>query len=144
MVTASERGLVSLRLGEVATGRDSFAAAVAHEHAQEARRQLLAYFDGRLREFNIPVDLRDRTEFQQRVLEACQMVPYGQTLTYGQLALRAGYPGAARAVGQVMAANQVAIVVPCHRIVGRRGMLTGYGYGLDLKRRLLEMEGSGA
>lgn len=104
----------------------------------------MAYFDGRLREFNIPVDLRDRTEFQQRVLEACQMVPYGQTLTYGQLALRAGYPGAARAVGQVMAANQVAIVVPCHRIVGRRGMLTGYGYGLDLKRRLLEMEGSGA
>ncbi|MEN6644089.1 MAG: methylated-DNA--[protein]-cysteine S-methyltransferase [Armatimonadia bacterium] len=143
VITASELGLVSLRLGEVATGRDSFEAAAAHEHTHEARRQLLAYFGGHLRDFEIPVDLSGRTEFQRRVLEACRRVPYGETLTYGELALRAGYPRAARAVGQVMATNQVAIVVPCHRVIGSGGRLTGYGYGLDLKRKLLEMECGG-
>lgn len=141
VITAGEGGLLSVRLREVAAGRASFASGAGHEYAQEARRQLQAYFSGELQGFEVPLDLSGRTEFQRRVLAACQAVAYGSTVTYGELAARSGYPGAARAVGQVMATNRLAIVVPCHRVLGSGGRLTGYGYGLALKRELLEREG---
>lgn len=141
-IAAGARGLVSVRFcdpGEACEGSSGLSGA-AGELLAEAGRQLEAYFEGRLREFDLPLDLTGRTEFQRRVLESCLQIGYGELLTYGELAWRSGYPGAARAVGQVMATNRLALVIPCHRVVGSGGRLTGYGYGLEVKRRLLEME----
>ncbi len=83
------------------------------------------------------------TRFQQKVLARCQQIPYGCTMTYGELAKQVGHPGAARAVGGVMRVNNCPLVVPCHRVLGSNGKLTGFsaGSGLDLKQRLLQMEG---
>jgi methylated-DNA-[protein]-cysteine S-methyltransferase len=100
----------------------------------EARRQLDEYFAGTRREFELDVDLRPTREFGR--------VPYGELTTYGTLAARAGKPRAARAVGTVMNRNPIPIVLPCHRVVGSTGALTGYGGGLDRKRTLLELEGA--
>jgi methylated-DNA-[protein]-cysteine S-methyltransferase len=136
---ATERGLTEVRLGEVVEARDGAGTAVL----EQARRELLAYCEGKLRDFAVPVDLEGRTEFQRRVLTACRRIGYGETLTYGELAWRAGYPRAARAVGQVMATNRLALVIPCHRVIGSGGKLTGYGYGLALKERLLALERGG-
>ena len=108
----------------------------------EARRQLDEYFAGKRREFELPVDLSLAREFGRTVLEELAQVPYGELTTYGALAARAGRPRAARAVGTVMNRNPVPIVLPCHRVVGSTGALTGYGGGLDRKRTLLELEGA--
>jgi methylated-DNA-[protein]-cysteine S-methyltransferase len=104
-----------------------------------AREQLERYFDGALTEFDLPLDLAG-SRFCLRVWEALREIPYGQTLSYGELALRVGRPGAARAVGIANARNPVAIVVPCHRVIGADGSLTGYGGGKERKRALLELE----
>jgi methylated-DNA-[protein]-cysteine S-methyltransferase len=104
--------------------------------------QLRAYFAGRLREFRLPVALRG-SAFQLAVWRALQAIPYGETRSYGQVAAAIGRPTAARAVGAACAANPVAIVVPCHRVIGRDGALTGFGGGLDAKRLLLAREGRG-
>ena len=90
----------------------------------------------------ILVRTKHRTEFQQRVLAATQAIEFGETISYGELAARVGSPRAARAVGAVMASNQIPIIIPCHRVVGSRGELTGFSAptGLDLKARLLDME----
>lgn len=146
VLTASRAGLTSVRLapraepsaGSCAAGAPPSAEALAI--LREAQRQLQAYFAGRLQCFELPLDLTGRTEFAQRVLRACAAIPYGETMSYGELAGRSGHPGAARAVGQVMATNPWAVVVPCHRVVGSDGRLTGYGYGLPCKQRLLRME----
>ena len=108
----------------------------------EARRQLDEYFAGRRKDFDLAIDLRPTREFARTVLEQLARVPYGELTTYGMLAARAGRPRAARAVGTVMNRNPVPIVLPCHRVVGSTGSLTGYGGGLDRKRTLLELEGS--
>jgi methylated-DNA-[protein]-cysteine S-methyltransferase len=107
----------------------------------DVRRELDEYFDGRRRSFDLPLDLRV-AEFPAAVLDELARVPYGQTDTYGKLAARAGRPKAARAVGTIMNRNPIPIVLPCHRIVGANGALTGYAGGLDVKRRLLELEGA--
>jgi methylated-DNA-[protein]-cysteine S-methyltransferase len=104
------------------------------------KRKLQQYFDGQRVLFDEPLDLREATAFQRRVWTAVRDIPYGETRSYGQIARQAGSPGAARAVGQAMAANPMPIVVPCHRVIGSAGDLRGFGGGLDLKRRLLEME----
>ena len=109
----------------------------------EAGRQLLAYFAGTLREFSLPLDLQG-TEFQLRVWHALLEIPYGETRSYREIARRIGAPQAVRAVGAANGANPVAIVVPCHRVVGSNGKLVGYGGGLPLKKRLLELEGRAA
>jgi methylated-DNA-[protein]-cysteine S-methyltransferase len=106
----------------------------------EAARQLRAYFAGQLREFQLPLDI-EGTEFQKRVWREVAAIPYGDTRSYLQIATALGSPGAVRAVGAANGANPVPIVVPCHRVVGAGGKLVGYGGGLALKRRLLEMEG---
>jgi len=90
----------------------------------------------------VPVAFRGGTPFQQRVWEELRSIPRGETLTYGELAARIGRPGAARAVGSAVARNPVAIVVPCHRVVGADGSLTGYAGGLERKRTLLAIEGA--
>jgi methylated-DNA-[protein]-cysteine S-methyltransferase len=107
----------------------------------DVRRELDEYFDGSRREFDLPIDLRV-APFYADVLRELARVPYGSTDTYGALANRVGRPKAARAVGTVMNRNPIPIVLPCHRIVGASGALTGYAGGLDIKRRLLELEGA--
>ncbi|MGW1835982.1 methylated-DNA--[protein]-cysteine S-methyltransferase [Streptomyces sp. BBFR2] len=104
--------------------------------------QLAAYFRGDLTVFDLPLDLGG-TPFQRRVWAALLTIPYGTTLTYGQLADRLGTPSAARAVGLANGRNPVSIIVPCHRVIGASGSLTGYGGGLANKRRLLALETAG-
>jgi methylated-DNA-[protein]-cysteine S-methyltransferase len=104
------------------------------------KRELAEYFEGRRREFDLPVDLRGRSEFSRAVLEHLARVPYGEVTTYGSLAARSGRPRAARAVGTIMNRNPIPIVLPCHRVVGSTGSLVGYGGGLARKRQLLDLE----
>jgi len=104
------------------------------------KTKLQRYFDGQQVLFDEPLDLSGGTAFQRRVWLAVRDIPYGETRSYGQIARQVGSPGAARAVGRAMATNPVPIVVPCHRVIGSDGDLRGFGGGLDLKRRMLEME----
>jgi methylated-DNA-[protein]-cysteine S-methyltransferase len=109
---------------------------------ERVRRELDEYFAGRRHAFDLELDLRAAPEFHQRVLAELARVEYGQTTTYGALAAQVGAPKAARAVGTVMNRNPVPIVLPCHRVVGASGSLTGYGGGLDRKEWLLRLEGA--
>ncbi len=103
--------------------------------------QLTAYLEGSLRVFSVPLDLRG-TSFQLEVWQALLEVGYGETCSYACVAARIGRPAAVRAVGMANGSNPVPIFVPCHRVIGRDGTLTGYGGGLDLKERLLRLEGA--
>ncbi|HEU5443511.1 MAG TPA: methylated-DNA--[protein]-cysteine S-methyltransferase [Steroidobacteraceae bacterium] len=103
--------------------------------------QLGEYFAGRRHSFDLPLAPRG-TEFQRRVWRALTGIPYGTTISYGELARRIGQPSASRAVGLANGANPLPIVVPCHRVIGANGSLTGFGGGLPIKRRLLALEGS--
>jgi methylated-DNA-[protein]-cysteine S-methyltransferase len=106
-----------------------------------AREQLLAYFAGERRRFDLPLAAHG-TAFQQRVWAALREIPFGETRTYGQLAAQLGNPAASRAVGGANATNPICLIVPCHRVIGSDGSLTGFAFGEDIKRRLLEHEGS--
>ena len=106
----------------------------------ELSTQLTAYFEGSLRRFSIPLDLRG-TPFQLAVWQALQAIPYGEVRSYGDIARMIGRPRAVRAVGMANHDNPVPIIVPCHRVIGSNRALTGYGGGLDLKERLLQLEG---
>jgi len=122
-------------------------AQVASEAADEHPREdlierLQRYADGESSDFDdISIDLTGRTLFQRKVLEACRAIPWGSTRTYGELALEAGYPGAARAVGSVMSKNRIPLIIPCHRVLAANG-LGGFSAprGVSLKRRLLALE----
>lgn len=105
----------------------------------ETARQLRAYFAGELREFRLPLDLQG-SPFQLSVWRALRAIPYGQTRSYSDIARAVGSPQAMRAVGAANGSNPVPIVVPCHRVIGAGGSLVGYGGGLPLKKRLLELE----
>lgn len=107
----------------------------------EALRQLDAYFAGRLRRFELPL-APEGTPFQLGVWRALCAIPYGETLSYGALARLLGKPGASRAVGLANGRNPLPIVVPCHRVIGSDGSLTGFGGGLPTKRLLLKLEGA--
>jgi methylated-DNA-[protein]-cysteine S-methyltransferase len=107
----------------------------------DVRRELDEYFEGRRRTFDLALDLRV-APFHEAVLHELARVPYGRTETYGALAAKVGRPKAARAVGTVMNRNPIPIVLPCHRILGANGSLTGYAGGLHVKRALLELEGA--
>lgn len=104
-----------------------------------ARTQLLEYLSGARRSFDLPLDPAG-TAFQRSVWEALAAIPYGQTRTYGEIAAAVGRPRAVRAVGQANHVNPLPIFIPCHRVVGKNGALTGYAGGLDLKRALLALE----
>lgn len=106
----------------------------------EVARQLDAYFAGDRRTFDLPLGIRGGSDFQHEVWAALRDIPAGTTVTYGDLAARLGRPGSARAVGGAVARNPISIVVPCHRVVGSGGSLTGYAGGLAAKRRLLALE----
>jgi methylated-DNA-[protein]-cysteine S-methyltransferase len=105
----------------------------------EVRAQLAGYFDGTLTEFDLPLTLAG-TPFQQRVWTALRDIPYGETVSYGELAEQLGNPKASRAVGLANGKNPVSIIVPCHRVIGANGDLTGYGGGIERKRHLLDFE----
>lgn len=105
----------------------------------DAVEQLDAYFAGELTDFDVDLDMQG-TDFQRRVWAALRTIPYGETRSYGEIATSIGTPGASRAVGLANGRNPVSIIVPCHRVVGSTGNLTGYGGGLDRKRTLLALE----
>jgi methylated-DNA-[protein]-cysteine S-methyltransferase len=105
-----------------------------------AQTLLTAYYAGEHVTFDVPLDLSGQPPFRRKVLRAAAKIPYGRTVTYGELAARCGNPKAARAVGQAMARNPVPPLVPCHRVIGSDGSLVGFGGGLEAKRRLLDME----
>lgn len=136
-LAASDRALMYLSLGGELGGERIEAA--DHPVLREAARQLRAYFAGKLRRFDLPLDLRG-TPFQQRVWSELLRIPFGETRSYGELARAIGNPNASRAVGAANGRNPIAIVVPCHRVIGSDGGLCGFGGGLDYKRRLLDLE----
>ena len=106
---------------------------------QHAIAQLAAYFAGRLRRFDLTI-APEGTPFQREVWSALTRIPYGETVSYGELTARLGRPRASRAVGAANGRNPIPIVIPCHRVIGANGSLTGFGGGLPIKRRLLELE----
>jgi methylated-DNA-[protein]-cysteine S-methyltransferase len=106
---------------------------------KEVIRQLDAYFEGKLKDFDLPLVL-DGTEFQLLVWNNLRKIPYGETVSYGQLARRIGSPDAARAVGLANGSNPIPIIIPCHRVIGSNGDLTGFGGGLPTKKKLLALE----
>ena len=109
------------------------------EPFKAAADQLDAYFDGELTRFDVPLAPHG-SEFQQRVWAALQEIPYGRTESYGELAERIGSPGGARAVGLANGKNPIGIIIPCNRVVGADGSLTGYGGGIERKKQLLDLE----
>jgi len=107
----------------------------------DAHAQLHAYFAGELQDFELALAPQG-TDFQRLVWRGLCEIPYGETISYGELAERIGAPGAARAVGLANGSNPIAVIIPCHRVIGADGSLTGYGGGLDRKRTLLALEGA--
>jgi methylated-DNA-[protein]-cysteine S-methyltransferase len=108
--------------------------------AQRAAEKIKRYFDGEVISFDEPLDLADAPEFFARVWTELRKVPRGETISYGELARRSGNPRAARAVGTAMATNPVPIIVPCHRVIRSDGSIGGFGGGLAMKQRMLELE----
>ena len=149
LVATSERGLAAISFDTDTEDRLEQFARIAGPRVlrsprsvDTARRELDEYFEGRRRAFDLSLDLRALPSFTVSVLGELARVPYGKTTTYGELARRVGHPRAARAVGTVMNRNRIPIVLPCHRVVGSTGSLTGYAGGLDVKQALLELEGA--
>ena len=143
-LASTDRGLcrISYRVeGQEEELARTYGVRVLRMPLDSVRRELDEYFEGHRREFDLSLDLRV-APFHEAVLHELARVPYGRTETYGTLAAKVGRPKAARAVGTVMNRNPIPIVLPCHRIVGANGSLTGYAGGLHVKRALLELEGA--
>jgi O-6-methylguanine DNA methyltransferase len=148
LILSSEKGLV--RIMFIDTKQELFLHKLKNEYTditfvedksknQTALDQLKEYFAGTRKNFTLPLDLRG-TPFQKQVWAALGQVPYGQTCSYGEIASRIGKPGSARAVGMANHNNPIPIVIPCHRIIGADGSLTGYGAGIHIKEKLLNLE----
>jgi len=146
-ITASIRGVLKVDL----TGKAYNPKAVIREesssqalqNATMALEQILEYLNGKRLFFNLPIDWSFVTPFQRQVLEITQFIPFGESLTYGQIAVRLGKPNASRAVGGALGRNPMPIIIPCHRVVGANGNLTGFSAaeGILTKQWLLELEG---
>jgi methylated-DNA-[protein]-cysteine S-methyltransferase len=132
-----DRALTRIGFTEAAAPQGDAAAISA------AAIQLEQYFAGERTEFDIELEL-DGTPFERRVWDEVRAIPYGETATYAEIARRVGSPAACRAVGRANGRNPVAVIVPCHRVVGSDGSLTGYAGGIEMKRALLELESNGA
>jgi methylated-DNA-[protein]-cysteine S-methyltransferase len=136
-LVAGERGIEQIRFDGIPPED-----AVRHDDVpvlKQASQQLQAYFDGALRTFDLPLSPHG-TAFQQSVWDALLAIPYGETRSYREVAAGIGTPKAVRAVGAANGQNPIPIVIPCHRVIGSNGKLTGFGGGLPLKRRLLDLE----
>jgi methylated-DNA-[protein]-cysteine S-methyltransferase len=149
LIAATERGLCRIAYDaeperELDRLAESFGMRVLRSAPpiDPARRQLDEYFEGKRQRFDLAVDLALQADFNRRVLRELARVPYGEVVTYGELAARAARPRAARAVGTIMNRNPLPIVLPCHRVIGANGKLVGYGGGLDRKEALLRLEGA--
>ena len=143
-LVASDRGLRAVlweaeREGRVAVGDTSGAGAAAERILADAVRELHEYFDGERTEFDLPLDPVG-TEFQQQVWQVLRTIPYGTTISYGEQAARLGDRNKSRAVGAANGRNPISIIVPCHRVVGSTGKLTGFAAGVDTKAWLLQHE----
>jgi methylated-DNA-[protein]-cysteine S-methyltransferase len=138
-IDISSAGLVSITRGDLPEGGPATLDPLA---VAPAIAELEAYFAGRLREFSLPLDLRTAGAFDARVWTAARQISYGETASYGALALMAGYPGAARAVGGSMSRCPFFPVVPCHRVIHADGAIRGWGSDLWIKRWLLDLESS--
>lgn len=136
-LVAEDGFLTELRFG----GEPAVIEGTAQDHdvLDKTERQLGEYFRGERKRFDLPLRMKG-TAFQRETWQTLKEIPYGETVAYGEIARRMGRPGASRAVGMANHANPIAIIVPCHRVIGRNGRLTGYGGGLDIKRQLLELE----
>lgn len=126
--------LTALGFGDEDRGNGGYGARV--------ESQLREYFARKRQSFNLPLAAAG-TDFQKRVWAELSLIPFGQTLSYNELASRIGRPGAARAVGRANATNPIALIVPCHRVIGSGGKMTGYAFGIALKEKLLQWEKSG-
>jgi methylated-DNA-[protein]-cysteine S-methyltransferase len=147
-LAATPEGLVRVGFGGEDRVLDELAAEVSPRvvrlpaRLDDVRHQLDEYFEGRRRRFEVRLDRRLSHGYRREVLEALSEVPYGETVSYKDLAVRTGNPGASRAVGGAMATNPIPIVVPCHRVLRSGGALGGYGGGIDVKVWLLRLEGA--
>lgn len=130
---ANHAGLTKIDFGKLRDCRGESAI------LRQAIQELDEYFTGERREFSVPVNLRG-TPFQMRVWEALRKIPYGAIPSYSDIADEIGRPSAVRAVGMANNKNPIPIIIPCHRVIGRDGSLTGYAGGLDVKRKLLDLE----
>ncbi|HYW29832.1 MAG TPA: methylated-DNA--[protein]-cysteine S-methyltransferase [Gaiellales bacterium] len=139
LLVARGGALAELLMTPFAVPEDDAAQAGDAAVLDAAERQLGDYFDGRLTAFDVPLSL-EGTDFQRLVWDELVKIPFGERISYGELARRVGRPGSARAVGLANGRNPVSIIVPCHRVVGSDGTLTGYGGGLDRKAWLLDHE----
>jgi methylated-DNA-[protein]-cysteine S-methyltransferase len=137
-LASTERGLASVTFG-ASVPKDGVVDSAANSNVIQ---QLTEYFQGNRTCFDLPLDVQG-TPFQMSVWRELQSIPYGQTCSYGDIARHLGKPGAARAVGMANHDNPVAVVIPCHRVVGRDGSLTGYAGGLRIKEQLLSIEQQG-
>ena len=148
-IVASPGGICRMDFAEDIPAKSAASNAGSHSpesrqalnHVARAARQIAEYFAGRRKEFDVPLDLAG-TPKQLRVWKALLGIPFGKTLSYGELARQVGSPRGARAVGAACGSNPVWLIVPCHRVVGSTGSLTGYGGGIWRKQRLLEHEGA--
>ena len=118
--------------------RKEYSSCIKKEN-REARKQLEEYFDGKRKEFSLPLQF-EGTTFQKRVWNVLREIPCGETRSYEWVAKKAGRPRAVRAVGNAVGANPIPVVIPCHRVIRKNGELGGYGYGTDVKKKLLEIE----
>ena len=141
LITASAEGITGLHFIEpgdearISALKNSASRSPTNPHITACKEQLVAYFAGTLTEFDMQLD-PEGTDFQKEVWQALLEIPYGETCSYGELAKRLGKPSASRAVGAANGRNPIAIVVPCHRVIGANGTLTGYAGGLDRKQQI--------
>ncbi len=141
-MVASEKGLVAILWENDKPTRVPLSEMMEDSRQKilvETERQLSEYFAGKRQAFDLPLDMRG-TQFQKDVWEALLAIPFGETRSYGELAKKLGSPTASRAVGAANGRNPISIVVPCHRVIGASGKLTGFAGGLDVKERLLGLE----
>jgi methylated-DNA-[protein]-cysteine S-methyltransferase len=143
MLVANESkltGLYFVRPGRIPAAQKTWTRDPKHPVLREAARQLNEFFAGKRTTFSIPLHFVG-TDFQQRVWQEIARIPHGKTISYSELATRAGKPRAIRAAGTNTGKNPLSIVIPCHRVMGKDGTMTGFGGGLEWKRYLLELEG---
>jgi methylated-DNA-[protein]-cysteine S-methyltransferase len=148
-IAATDKGLAGLwftenqrYLPKELTGPAAWPEDADHPVLKQASQQLGEYFAGRRSHFDMPLDLSCGTAFQQSVWQALLAIPQGEVVSYGEVSRRIGKPAAVRAVGGAVGRNPVSIIVPCHRVMGTNGALTGYGGGLNRKTALLRLEGA--
>ena len=148
-IAATDKGLAGLWFTEgqrylpaAITGSAAWPEDADHPVLQQVSQQLSEYFAGQRSHFEVPLDLNCGTAFQQSVWQALLAIPQGGTVSYGEVSRRIGKPAAVRAVGGAVGRNPVSIIVPCHRVMGSNGALTGYGGGLARKTALLRLEGA--